>query len=212
MMVYTAASVRDVSVDADVLSGLTWLGQELWFADPERGQVVPVDPQSGRSGRALPCPGLYTGLATLHEHLLYAAEPDARIRVIDREDGRVVAELASPWAGDPVTAMEAGRAGLWLGFRDRLELRTTPQFGLAQTFPAPLGTTGVTVTDRYLLYSDRLGETITVVDLLTERPVLRINVDGRPAGLTWDGLRLWYCDATNIRLRAIEVPGLVSVA
>ena len=32
MMLYAAGSVRDVSVDAECLSGLTWSGGLLWFA------------------------------------------------------------------------------------------------------------------------------------------------------------------------------------
>jgi hypothetical protein len=209
-MLYSAGSVHDLSVDAADLCGLTWLGGELWFADPVRRHVVPVDPESGSARPAVPCPGLRSGLATLHGHLLYAVGEGSELRVVDPESGAVVASLGDFRPGEPVTGMESGRHGIWLGFRDSVELRSTPHFDLLRRLPAPLGVTGVTVTDRYLVFSDSLGETITVVDLLTERTVLSIRVDGRPTGITWDGTRLWYCDANYLRLRAIEVPGMVS--
>jgi hypothetical protein len=207
MMIYTAASVRDVSVDAGALAGLTWTGHAFWYADPVREQVVCVDPRTSAAGAAIACPGLRAGLTTVDENLLYAATEDHLLHIRDT-GGEEVGVLPNPRPGLPITGMEATRDGVWLGYPDTLELRRINDLALIAKVPAPLGVNGITVTDRYLIHTDCLGEAITVYDLWTMRTVLRIQVDGRPTSLGWDGLRLWYCDAANLRLRALDVPGL----
>ncbi|PZG09391.1 hypothetical protein C1I95_29110 [Micromonospora craterilacus] len=207
MIIYTAASVRDHSVDADQLSGLTWSGHALWYADAGRERAVCLDPRTGEPGAELACPGLVAGLTNLGGCLLYATA--TTLRLCEPQSGDILREVASPRTGVPVCGMEAGKDGVWLGWPDALELRHASDLRLLATAPAPLGVAGVTVTDRYVAHTDRLGEAITVFDLQTRRNVLQIQVDGRPAtSLTWDGLRLWYADAGNMRLRALDVPGL----
>jgi hypothetical protein len=207
MIIYTAASVRDHSVDADRISGLTWSGHTLWYADAGRGRAVCLDPRTGVPGAELACPGLVTGLTTLGGCLLYATS--TTLRLTEPQSGDVLREVASPRPDTQVCGMEAGKDGIWLGWPDALELRDASNLRLLATIPAPLGVAGITVTDRYVVHTDLLGEAITVFDLQTGRNVLQIQVDGRPAtSLTWDGLRLWYADAGNMRLRALDVPGL----
>jgi hypothetical protein len=210
MIIYTAGSVRDLSVDAGALAGLTWFGDALWYADPARSRVVPVDPRTGESGDPVICPDLRAGLTTVAGNLIYVAGPECHLWMVDRFSGTHVRVATNPRPGSVITGMEAGRDGIWVGYRDCLELRATSDFGLRLRMPAPLGINGVTVTDRYLAYTDGLGEAITVYDTLAGRVVLSIHVFGRPTALTWDGLRLWYCDAANIGLRALDVPGMVS--
>jgi hypothetical protein len=207
MIIYTAASVRDHSVDADQLSGLTWSGHALWYADAGRERAVCLDPRTGLPGAELACPGLVAGLTNLGGCLLYATA--TTLRLCEPQSGDILREVASHRSGVPVRGMEAGRDGIWLGWPDALELRHASDLRLLGTVPTPLGVAGVTVTDRYVAHTDLLGEAITVFDLQAGRNVLQIQVDGRPAtSLTWDGLRLWYADAGNMRLRALDVPGL----
>ncbi|MGK5675770.1 hypothetical protein ACSNOB_23360 [Micromonospora sp. URMC 106] len=206
MIIYTAASVHDLSIDADQLAGLTWSGHALWYADQGREEVTCLDPRTGTPGQTLSCPGLTAGLTTLGGHLLYATE--GALRLCDTQSGGILRDVPSPRPGVPICGMEAGKDGIWLGWSDALELRHASDLRLLATVPAPLGIAGVTVTDRYVAHTDRLGEAITVFDLRAGRNVLQIHVDGRPTSLTWDGLRLWYGDAANLRLRALDVPGL----
>ncbi|MGW5668659.1 hypothetical protein [Micromonospora sp. NPDC003776] len=210
MIVFTAASVRDISVDAATVTGLTWFGQVLWYAEPEREQLVQVDPHSGTAGPTIACPNLRTGLTTIGGYLLCAAGPAHQLRMCDPGSGEIIGEMANPRTGEPITAMETSRDGLWLGYRDELRLHAGADLDVITSIPAPLGVTGLTVTDRYVTWSDLLGEAITVFDTVTRRNVLQIHVDGRPTSLTWDGILLWYYDGAHARLRAIDVPGLAS--
>lgn len=207
MIIYTAASVRDLSIDAEQLTGLTFTGHALWYADRGREQAVCLDPRTGETGAVLACPGLEAGLTTLGGCLLYAT--DSSLRLAEPHSGDILREVSTPRPGVPIGGMEAGRDGIWLGWPDSLDLRHASDLRVLATVPAPLGVCGVAVTDRYLTYTDRLGEAITVLDLGTGRTVLHIQVDGRPAtSLAWDGLRLWYGDPGTMRLRALDVPGL----
>lgn len=207
MMIYTAASVRDHSVDADRISGLTWSGHTLWYADAGRGRAVCVDPLTGVPGSELACPGLVAGLTNLGGCLLYATSTS--LRLAEPQSGETLREVPIPRPGVPVCGMEAGKEGIWLGRPDALELRDASDLRQLASIPAPLGVAGITVTDRYVAHTNLLGEAITIFDLQAGRDVLQIQVDGRPAtSLTWDGLRLWYADSGNLRLRALDVPGL----
>jgi hypothetical protein len=209
MMLYAAGSVHDVSVEAEVLCGLTWSGELLWFADAGRERVVSLDPATGESVSVIACPDLRRGLATLSGNLVYAAGPDYRLRIIDPESGELVSEARNPRAGEEITGLEGGRQGLWIGYRSTLELRSTADFSSLSCIGVRGRPTGVTVTDRYVVYSDRAAESINVVDPVMEQEILPINVHGSPTGVSWDGSRIWYCDNAASRLRAIDVPGVV---
>jgi hypothetical protein len=105
--------------------------------------------------------------------------------------------------------MEGGRQGLWLGYRDLLDLRSVTDFSLITAIGVRGEVSGITVTDRYLVYADRAAESIAIVDMVMEQVALHVGVHGRPTGLAWDGSRIWYCDSAASRLRAIDVPGMV---
>jgi len=210
MMLYAAGSVRDISVDAEILTGLTWYGGMLWYADAARERVVAVDPHDGRSETVIACPELRRGLATVGGNLVYAAGPDSRLRFVDPVSGDLVAELRNPRPGAAIAGLEGSWQGLWLGYRDRIDLRSPTDFLLVSCIAVHGMVSGLTVTDRYVIYADRQTECLVVVDPTSEQPeVLPVNVHGTPTGLAWDGSRTWYCDSGFSRLRAIEVPGLV---
>lgn len=216
MMLYAAGSYHDVSVEAEVLCGVTWSGQLLWYADAGREQVVGVDPHSGESVATHSCPGLRSGLAIYGENLVYAAGPDYLLRTIDPVSGEVVDESPNPRPGQEISGLEGARQGLWLAYRELLDLRTIGDFRLVECVGVNRIATGVTVTDRFVVYcNDQAGNErvplgiITVLDTNAGQEVLSINVHGAPTGLSWDGSRIWYCDNASSRLRAIDVPGIV---
>jgi hypothetical protein len=211
-MLYAAGSVRDLSVDADELCGLAWCDRFLWFCDGVREQAVAVDICTGAAAHTLACPGLRIGLACMDGWLLYGGGRDLRLRVVDRSTGALVTEIENPRPGSVFAAMAVGRDGLWLAYDRWLELRATDDLSLLSRIRVSEPVSGITITDRYLVYSDQVGESITIVDPVLEQAVLPISVDGHPTGLGWDGSRIWYCDMAASRLRAIDVPGIVSGA
>jgi hypothetical protein len=212
-MLYAAGSVYDVSVDADVLCGLAWSGDLLWFADAGRERIVAVAPHSGGAEVAsVACPGLRCGLATVGGNLVYTAGLDHRLHIVDPATGELVAQVRNPRPGMAVTGMEGGRHGLWLGYGDLLDLRNQRDFSAMTTFVVNGRISGITATDRYVIYADRQAELITLVDSTMQQVALPVNVHGSPTGLSWDGARIWYGDSSASRLRAIDVPGVVPPA
>jgi hypothetical protein len=209
MMLYAAGSVHDLSVDAESLCGLTWDGGLLWFADSGRERIVAIDPHAGESLTVIACPDLRRGLATVAGNLVYAAGPDHHLCTVDPESGDILSEARNPRAGQEILGLEGGREGLWIGYRNVLQLHNTKDFGALTSVAVRGRVAGVTVTDRYVAYSNRAEESIIVVDPRTEQEILPINVHGSPTGVTWDGSHLWYCDSAASRLRAIDVPGIV---
>ena len=208
-MLYAAGSVQDIQVDADHLCGLTWFGQLLWFADSGREQVVGVDPFTGKAVQTHAAAGLTCGLAVLGSNLMYAAGPGSGLVLLDPVTGVQAGEVRNPRPGEPIRAMEATREGVWTGYRDYLDLRAVADWSLVTSISLLGPVSGVTMTDNYLLYADPKRECIALIDPDLEQEVLPINVHGRPTGLAWDGNRVWYCDQSYSRLRAIDVPGIL---
>lgn len=209
MMLYSAGAVRDVAVRGDNLCGLTWWGELLWYADADLQQVVAVDPYTADVLHSIACPGLCAGLATLNGNLVYATEPDYALVVIVPPSGTRFAQARNPRPGRRMLAMEGGRDGLWLGYRNMLDLRSPTEFAPMAVIDVPGNVTGIAPTDNFVVYADGAAESIMVVDPRLEEVVLPINVDGNPTGLAWDGCYLWYCDNATNRIRAIDVPGMV---
>lgn len=211
-MLFAAGSVRDISVHAIKLCGLTWSGQSLWFSDAVTNRIMALDPQTGEVTRRIPCPGVRGDLTTIDGYLIQVVGDDMTLRVIDPDTEEIVQEVPNPRPGHVLCGLEATHDGMWLGFEDLrvMDLRRTGGAGLIDCFPIAHPVAGLTVSDRYLFYADRRGGIIHVMDLALRREVAAIDVNGNPTGITWDGSQIWYCDYATLQLRAIEVPGILT--
>ncbi|WP_225732147.1 MULTISPECIES: hypothetical protein [unclassified Nocardia] len=212
VMPYSVGTVRDISVHALKLCGLTWSGDLLWFSEGVLNQIIAVDPASGAVQHQIPCERIRSDLTTLGGQLVQVAGEDHALRVIDPATGDTVTELPNPRPGAVLSGLEATKHGVWLGYADRrsIDLRTTDGLRLVDAIPVRVAPAGVTVSDNYLVYADYRGGMINLVDLASRREVASYDVAGNPTGLTWDGSRIWYCDHTTLQLRAIAVPGVSS--
>jgi streptogramin lyase len=211
-MLFAAGTVRDISVRAFKLCGLTWWGQFLWFSEAVTNQIMALDPYTGEVTQRISCPGVRTDLTTVGGNLLQVVGPERSLRTIDPETGKTVGELPNPRPGHVLCGLEATHGGVWMGYEDLkvLDLRSSEDFRLIDSFPIGRPVAGVTVSDRYVAYADYQGAVISLVDPLRRREIAAISVNGNPTGITWDGSRIWYCDYTTLQLRAIEVPGIVT--
>ena len=209
-MPISVGTVRDIPVRALKLCGLTWSGEFLWFSDAVSNRIMALDPVSGRVERHVPCPEVRTDLTTLSGNLVQVVGERRALRVIDPVGGDVVVEMPNPRPGNVLCGLEATKDGIWFGYEDLrvLDLRTVEDGALIDTIPVSRPVAGLTVSDRYVAYSDFRSGTINLVDVARRREVACYDVAGNPTGLTWDGLRIWYCDYTTFQLRAIEVPGI----
>jgi hypothetical protein len=145
-------------------------------------------------------------------NLVQVVGPGTDLRLMDAESGAVVGELANPRPGHTLCGLEATRGGVWMGYEDLrvLDLRNGEDLSLIETVPVTHKVSGLTVSDRFVLYADYACAYINVVDRVQRREVASIWVDGNPTGITWDGSQIWYCDNKTLQLRAIEVPGIIA--
>lgn len=209
-MPMSLGTVRDIPVRALKLCGLTWSGEFLWFSEAVSNQIMALDPVTGSVERRIPCPGVRTDLTTLAGNLVQVVGDARDLRVIDPASGDTVLEMRNPRPGHVLCGLEATKDGIWFGYEDLrvLDLRSAQNGELLDTIPIPRAVSGLTVSDRFLVYAEHQAGTINLIDVALRRQVASYDVAGNPTGITWDGRRIWYCDYTTLQLRAIEVPGI----
>jgi hypothetical protein len=170
-----------------------------------------IDQHSAKVVRELSCPGIRADLTTMRGMLLQIAGEQCDLLMLDPESGRTEGVLPNPRPGLVPSGVEASRHGLWLGYLDLeiIELRSTIDLRLLDTFHVRRGITGIASSDHYVFYATRQDGLITLFDRRQRRETVSIAVNGTPRGIAWDGIRIWYCDESTRSVKAIELPGVV---
>jgi hypothetical protein len=204
-----ALCVRDIAVAGQRLCGLTWVDGVLWFSDAGLEQILAVDPESGRIVRTIACPEVRTDLTHVDNRLVQIAGPAKDLRVIDVRSARVEAVRRNPRPGAELCGLEVEGDLVWMGFRDPalIDCRRWSDLSLIASVPVEQPVAGLTVAGGRIAFACYPLGTINVCEIGTGNVVSQFRVAGNPTGLTWDGERFWYCDYTNVRLRAVEAHG-----
>src|SRR3989442_14324920 len=109
---------------ADRVHGVTYDGQNVWFAAGDR--LIAFDPASGKTLRSIDV-AAHAGTAFDGEHLFQIAED--RIQKIDPQTGRVLATIPAPGGGGD-SGLTRAEGPLWGGqYRDRKIYQIAPQTG-----------------------------------------------------------------------------------
>jgi len=196
-------------VEGGQLCGLAWLDGLLWYSDAGLQAIVAVDPLTGARIARLPCPQLRGGLAAADggAQLIQIVGADRRLRVLDPYTGRQVAEYPNPRPGARLSGLHDTPGGTWMAFRSPslLDLRRHADLDTILSIAVSADPADVTVAGGALVVADQRAGCLSVLDPETGRVGTRLLVDGSPAALTWDGHRLWFCDAAGGRLCSVEV-------
>src|SRR5512139_3598189 len=123
---YTAEITREYGPfpQVDTVHGLTYDGQNVWFASGEK--LNSLDPASGEIRRSLDVPA-YAGTAFDGRHLFQIAE--GRIQKIDPKTGRIVSTIPAP-SKEGNSGLAWGEGSLWVGqYEDRKIHQIDPQTG-----------------------------------------------------------------------------------
>ncbi len=196
-------------VEGDQLCGLAWLDGLLWYSDAALAAITAVDPRTGDRITRLPCPQVRAGLAAADGggQLIRVAGPDRRLRVLDPYAGREVAEYPNPRPGARLCGLHDTPGGTWMAFGQPpvLDLRRHTDLDTILSIPLDEVVADVTVAGGALVVADQQAGRLNVLDPETGEVGTRLQVAGHPAGLTWDGHRLWYCDFAGGRLCSVEV-------
>ena len=139
---------------ADTVHGVTYDGQNVWFAAGER--LIAFDPASGKTLRSIDV-AANAGTTFDGQHLFQLAA--GRIQKIDPKTGRVLATIPAPGGGgDSGLTWAEGR--LWAGqYRDRKIYQIDPETGaILRTIESKRFVTGVTWVDGELWHGTWEGD------------------------------------------------------
>jgi len=203
----TAQILREYGPFADNVGGVTWDGEQVWFAAGDR--VQSLDPESGQPGRSIPVPA-HAGTAFDGRHLFQIAED--RIQKIDPATGRVVATIPAPGGGGD-SGLTWAEGTLWVGqYRDRKIHQIDPETGnILRTIESNRFVTGVTWVDGELWHATweggesdvrridpRSGEVLEQLDMPEGTGV---------SGLESDGGDRFFCGGGKSgKVRAVRRP------
>ena len=190
----TAEIVREYGPfpDADRVNGVTYDGQDVWFAAGDK--LIAFDPASGKTRRSIDV-AAHAGTAFDGQHLFQLAED--RIQKIDPTTGRVLATIPAPGRGDSGLAWAEGT--LWVGqYRQRKIHQVDPHTGeILRTIESNRFVTGVTWIDGELWHGTWEGDESDVrrVDPRTGEVLERLEMPPGVgvSGLESDGGDQFFC-------------------
>ncbi|SED55057.1 PQQ-like domain-containing protein [Pseudomonas mohnii] len=126
--------------DVDKVHGLTWDGQQVWFASGEK--INALDPDTGKTLRSIDV-AAHAGTAFDGQHLFQIAED--RIQKIDPRTGRILGTIPAPGGGND-SGLTWAEGTLWVGqYQARKIHQIDPETGaILRTIESNRFVTGVT--------------------------------------------------------------------
>ena len=194
--------------DVEQVHGLTFDGQNIWFASGERLNCL--DPESGTIKHTLDV-SAYAGTAFDGRHLFQIAE--GRILKIDPKDGRVISTIPAPGKGGN-SGLAWCEGTLWVGQYDSRKIhQVDPQTGaVLRTIESNRHVTGVTWIDGELwhgTWEENNDSDIRRIDPETGEVLesLEMPSGSGVSGLESDGDDHFFCGGGKSgRVRAIRRP------
>jgi glutamine cyclotransferase len=205
----TAKIVREYGPfpGADQVAGVTYDGQNLWFASGDK--LNAVDPVSGKPVRSIDV-AAHAGTAFDGQHLYQLAEK--RIQKIDPNTGRVLATIPAPGGGGD-SGLTWAEGSLWVGhYRERKIYQIDPQTGaILRTIESNRFVTGVTWADGELWHATLENDESELrrIDPATGKVLetLEMPAGMLVSGLESDGGDQFFCGgAKSGKIRAVRRP------
>jgi glutamine cyclotransferase len=192
---------------ADRVHGVTYDGQNVWFASGEKLNVF--DPTSGSVLRSIDV-AAHAGTAFDGKHLFQLAE--ARIRKIDPKTGRVLGSIPAPGGGGD-SGLTWAEGTLWVGhYREGKIHQVDPDTGaILRTIDSTRFVTGVTWVDGDLWHGTWQGDASDLrrIDPQTGEVLqtLEMPAGAGVSGLESDGGDQFFCGGgSSGKVRAVRRP------
>ena len=205
----TAEIVREYGPfpGADKVGGVTYDGQNVWFAAGDR--LIAFDPASGKMRRSIDV-AADAGTTFDGRHLFQLAKD--RIQKIDPKTGRVLATIPAPGGGGH-SGLTWAEGTLWVGqYRARKIYQIDPRTGaILRTIESDRFVTGVTWIDGELWHATWEGDESDLrrVDPRTGEVLERLEMPPgvEVSGLESDGGDLFFCGGgRNGKVRTVRRP------
>ncbi|HEY3499142.1 MAG TPA: glutamine cyclotransferase [Polyangiaceae bacterium] len=195
-------------VDRERVAGVTFDGQNVWFAAGEA--LVAFDPESGNEVRSIPVPAR-AGTA-FDGRFLYQIAGD-RIQKVDPETGHVLGTIPTPDGGH-ASGLTWAEGSLWLGqYRVGKILKLDPETGrVLQTIESDRFVTGVSFAEGELWHgamADGEASELRRIDPASNAVLERLELPAGLAisGLESDGAGRFYCGvASSKEVLAVRRP------
>jgi glutamine cyclotransferase len=192
---------------ADNVAGVTFDGQNLWFASGDK--INAVDPESGVTVRSIDV-AAHAGTAFDGKHLFQIAE--SRIQKIDPKTGRVLHTIPAPGNGSD-SGLTWAEGTLWVGqYRDRKIHQVDPETGaILRTIESNRFVTGVTWVEGELWHATWEGEESALRHIDPETGEVLEQLDMPTgvgiSGLESDGKDRFFCGGGRSgKVRAVRRP------
>lgn len=191
----------------DAVHGVTWDGQEVWFASGEK--LHALDPESGHTSRSIEVVA-NAGTAFDGKHLFQIAED--RIQKIDPHTGQVLNTIPAPGGGND-SGLTWAEGSLWVGgYRNRKIHQLDPDSGaILRTLESNRFVTGVTWVEGQLWHGVWEGDESELrhIDATTGEVMecLRMPAGTGVSGLESDGAQRFFCGGgASGKVRAVRRP------
>ncbi len=193
--------------DADHVHGVTYDGQQVWFASGDKLNVF--DPENGTVMRSIDV-AAHAGTAFDGEHLFQIAED--RIQKIDPKSGEVLGTIPAPGGGGD-SGLAWAEGSLWVGnYRERKIHQIDPESGaILRTIQSNRFVTGVTWVDGGLWHATSEGgeSELRHVDPGTGEVLERLEMPRgmHVSGLESDGGGQFFCGGGKTgKVRVVRRP------
>ncbi len=191
----------------DQVHGVTWDGQQVWFASGEK--LNAFDPDSGNAVSSIDV-AAHGGTAFDGKHLFQLGE--ASIQKIDPETGRILATIPAPGGGGD-SGLTWAEGTLWVGqYRDRKIHQIDPETGaILRTIESDRFVTGVTWVDGELWHAtlEHDESDLRRVDPGTGEVLEKLELPSgvKVSGLESDGDRFYCGGGRSGKVRTVRRPG-----
>jgi glutamine cyclotransferase len=192
---------------ADNVAGVTYDGQNMWFASGDK--LNAVDPESGSTVRSIDV-AAHAGTAFDGQHLFQIAE--SRIQKIDPKTGEVLSSIPAPGGGSD-SGLTWAEGTLWVGqHRGRKIHQIDPQTGvILRTIESNRFVTGVTWVDGELWHATWEGDESELrhIDPQTGEVLEQLEMPAGTgiSGLESDGGDRFFCGGGRTgKVRAVRRP------
>ena len=191
----------------DTVHGLTWDGQQVWFASGEK--LNALDPESGKTSRSIDV-AAHAGTAFDGTHLFQIAED--RIQKIDPRTGQILSTIPAPGGGND-SGLTWAEGTLWVGqYRERKIHQIDPESGaILRTIESNRFVTGVTWVEGALWHGTWEGEESELrrIDSMTGEVLesLKLPAGVGVSGLEYDGGERFFCGGgSSGKVRVVRRP------
>jgi len=205
---YTGEVVKEIGIQVNFPTGLTYDGKNFWIADRETDRIYCLEAVSGKVLRSISSPAYWpTGLAWDGKNLWNADAKTQKIYCLNPETGNIIKTLDYPEKVPEGLTFDGKYLWACDNSADIIVQISTVDGTTIRTFPSPsTDPRGICYDGDYFWISDRMEDKIYMVDDETGDVIFATDSPSQfPRGMTWDKKNVWVVDYHTDKLYQLKV-------